>query len=646
MAAATRAGAPDAERHVAAVVAALAGGMLGPDHSPEVPARVLGTFGRLASRRDRDQLLGVLRLLDTHAGALSLTGRSVPVSGLPPERAEEVMRRWRDSRLPLQRRLFGALSAAILNANYAWPGPAWERMGYPGPLGPAPEAPRRLDPVAITGDEELVCDAVVVGSGAGGGTVAAELTRAGLDVVVLEKGGYHSEADFHHREGDAYTDLYLYGLTLATTDLGCRILAGSTLGGGTVVNYTTSFRTPRFVLAEWAKVSGIDAFVNGELDASLDAVCERLEVNLDSCAPGVRDQLMERGLEKLGWHCAPLARDVRGCAQDASCGWCGFGCRLGAKQSTLRTYLEDAAGRGARILVGVDVRRVMINDARAVGVEGRVDGHRVRVRAKAVVVAGGAIETPALLLRSGLTGQVGRNLHLHAGTGAFGVFDDEVRLWEGTTQARYSAEPRERLGEYGPVLETVPVHPGSGSTAIPWTSVAEHRALMDRYGHLSVCGTLTRDTTRGRVRVDRDGNPRVTYRLNDADEHAIGTGVAMCGEVLAAAGATEVFSLQVTRPSFRPDGTGAAHRAWAETIRGAGFRAGRVTLFSFHQMGSCRMGLDPGRSVVGPDHETHQVKNLYVADASLFPTASGVNPMISVMGLAHHAGGRIAAKLG
>ena len=382
-----RAGGTDGEGRAAAVVAALAGGVLGPDHSPEVSGRVLATFDRLASRRDRDQLLGVLRLLDTHAGALGREGGDRHRPAGEAERAEEVMQRWRSSRLPLQRRVFGALSAAILNANYGWPGPAWERMGYPGPLGGAPDAPKRLDPIAVTGDEELLCDAVVVGSGAGGGTVAAELTRAGLDVVVLEKGGYRTESDFHHREGDAYAELYLYGLTLATTDLGCRILAGSTLGGGTVVNYTTSFKPPEFVLAEWAKVSGIDAFANGELDASLDAVCDRLGVNLDSSAPATRDQLLERGLEKLGWHCAPLPRDVRGCAQDASCGWCGFGCRLGAKQSTMRTYLEDAAGRGARILVGVDVRRVMINDARAVGVEGRVGGHRVRVRAKAVVVS-------------------------------------------------------------------------------------------------------------------------------------------------------------------------------------------------------------------------------------------------------------------
>jgi choline dehydrogenase-like flavoprotein len=644
MASATQAGAPEAQRPAAGVVAALAAGFLGPDPPAELPEHALATLDRLASRRDRDQLLGVLRLLDTRAGALSLTGRPLPVSALPPERAEELLRRWRASRLPMQRRVYAALSAVILSSAYAWEAPAWRRMGYPGPLGPAPATPRRLAPLTVTGNEELVCDAVVAGSGAGGGTVAAELARAGLDVVVLEKGGYAAEADFHHREGDAYRDLYLYGMTLATTDLGCRVVAGSTLGGGTVVNYTTSFATPESVRAEWAGVSGVEAFVNGELEASLDAVCRRLGVNERSSAPGSRDRLMERGLEKLGWHCAPLPRNVRGCAQDAGCGWCGFGCRLGAKQSTVRTYLEDAAAAGARIVVGVDVRRVLITDARAVGVEGRAGGHRLRVRAKAVVAAAGAIETPALLLRSGLTGQVGRNLHLHPGTAAFGAFDDEVRAWEGTTQARYSAEPRARLGEYGPVLETVPLHPGIGAGAIPWVSAAQHRSVMDRFGHLSLCATLTRDTTRGRVRVDRDGNPRVAYRLNDADERSLATGMSMCGEVLAAAGASEVFSLHPEVHSFRPGGDG-AHGAWAEAVRRAGFRGGRVTLFSFHQMGSCRIGVDPGRSAVGPDHETHQVKNLYVADASLFPTASGVNPMVSVMGLAHRAGGRIAARL-
>jgi long-chain-alcohol oxidase len=643
--AATARGTGSAARQPAArVVAAVAAGLLGPGYHPEVPARVLALLDRTPARRDRDQLLGVLRMLDSRAGALALTGRPVPVSGLAPSAAEALVQRWWRSRLPLQRRLAAALSGVTMLAGYGWPGPARDATGYPGPLGAAPDVPRRLTPVELDGDQQLACDVVVVGSGAGGGVVAAELARRGLDVVVLEKGGYAAERDFHHLEGDAYQELFLYGLTLTTDDLACRIVAGSTLGGGTVVNYATSFKTPDRVLAEWAEVSGVEAFVSGEVAASLDAVAERAGVTTDQSAPGIRDQLMERGLKRLGWHVAPLPRNVRGCAQDAGCGWCGFGCRLGAKQSTLVTWLQDADAGGARMVVGADVRRVLVDEGWAVGVEATTGGGTLRMRARAVVAAGGAIETPALLLRSGLRGQVGRHLHLHPGTAAMGVFDEPVRWWEGTTQARYSAELRDRLGDWAPIFETVPLHPAAAAAALPWQSAAGHRDLMERSAHLSLIGVLCRDTSDGRVRVDRDGNPRVRWRLNPQDEDRMAAGVAAAGEVLAAAGATEVFSVHRQRFSFRPGGAG-AHRAWAEATRQAGFRAGRATLASYHQMGSCRMGTDPATSAVGPDQQAHEVKALYVADASVFPTAVGVNPMLTVMGLAHRAAAGIADRL-
>jgi choline dehydrogenase-like flavoprotein len=195
--------------------------------------------------------------------------------------------------------------------------------------------------VEITEDVELACDIVIVGSGAGGGCVAGNLAAAGLDVIVLEKGRYHSESDFTHYESDATRDMYLYGMTLSTADLGVVIVAGSTVGGGTLVNYATAFRTPDHVRRQWAEIWGIDAFVSGEHDESLDEVSERLGVNLDSSAAGRRDSLMEEGLKKLGGHVDQMPRAVRGCTQDEQCGYCGFGCRVGAKQSTMRTYLED-----------------------------------------------------------------------------------------------------------------------------------------------------------------------------------------------------------------------------------------------------------------------------------------------------------------
>jgi long-chain-alcohol oxidase len=635
-----------------AVLAALAAGILGPAYDPAVPGRMLEILGGTANRRDRERLLGVLRALDTRAGALALTGHPAPVSGRPPAAAETLMARWAGSRLPPLRQLADAIGPVALLAAYGWPGPARNATGYPGPLGPAPDVPRRLHPLVPDGDQELACDVVVVGSGAGGGVVAGELARAGLDVVVLEKGGYAAERDFSHQEGDAYRDLYLYGSTLTTDDLACRILAGSTLGGGTVVNYSTSFPTPPTVLAEWAAVSGVDAFVSGEVAASLDAVAARLGVTDAQSRPGARDRLLEQGLARLGWQVAPLPRNVRGCPQDAGCGWCGFGCRAGAKQSTLVTYLEEAEAAGARLVTGADARRVLVEPlqgsdraGRAAGVEARTAaGHRLVVRAQAVVAAAGAIETPALLLRSGLGGQVGRNLHLHPGTAAVGVFDEPVRWWEGTLQARYSAQLREWLGPYAPMFETVPVHPGTAAVALPWRSAADHRAMMERSANLSLVGVLGRDEGAGLVRVDGDGNPVVRWRLGAIDRTRMFAGVLMAGEVLAAAGATEVFSLQRRRPGFRP-GDAQGLRDWRTAVRQAGYGPGRATLFSYHQMGSCRIGTDPAASAVGPDHRSHEVDGLYVADASLFPTASGVNPMLSVMALAHRAAAKIAARL-
>jgi long-chain-alcohol oxidase len=630
-----------AEERAVAVLGAVARGVLGDGYTDEVPARMRAKLEDFRPA-DRKRLLAAFGALGTAKGALALTGKRTPVSKLSQEQAERLVRSWVRSRVAAKRQLARAIVALSTSALYGFAGPEWGRIGYPGPLGPAPQEPKRLRPLEIDGPEELRCDVVVVGSGAGGGCVAAGLAKAGLDVLVLEKGGYRNEADFHHREPDSTSSLYLYGATLATSDLGVLIIAGSTLGGGTVVNYTTAFHTPPFVLREWAAQTGIQAFVDGEFEASLDEVAERVGVTTEESRPGRRDELMAEGLEKLGWDVQALPRAVRGCTQDDQCGYCGFGCRVGAKQSTMRTYLEDAAEHGARIAVGADVRKVFVHEGRATGVGARVGGHRVHVRARAVVAAGGSIETPALLLRSGLRGQVGRNLHLHPGNAAFGVFDEDVRVWTGTMQARYSRHLRDRDGGYGPIFETVPIHPGLGSGALPWTSAAQHRELMASYARLGLCAVLPRDRTAGRVTLQRDGTPQVRYRLTKDDEGRILDGMVSAARVMEAAGATEVFTLHNPPISYRP-GPG-AHERWAEELRRSGVR-GKLTGVSFHQMGSCRMGNDPSSSAIGPENETHEVRDLFVTDASAFPTASGVNPMLTIYGIANRAAKKIAARL-
>jgi len=581
-----------------------------------VPGAVLDAVEHDLSARERSRLLLLLRTWLPGYSRLSQAHR------------EAVLRGWRDSPAPLLRTGFQALRKAALAFAYMLPG-RWEEIGYPGPLGAREDAPApRLEPLEPRGGLSLECDVCVVGSGAGGAVAAAVLAAAGLDVVVLEAGGYWSERDFDGAERAGLRRLYRGGGAAATDDQGVGLIAGACVGGGTLVNYSTSFRTPDDVLAEWEALG----FPAGELRSSLDAVCERLGVNTDHNLPSRRDEVMRRGLEALGWHVDAMPRDVLGCEQGVVCGSCGYGCPLGAKQSTMRTWLEDAAAGGARLVVGTKARRVVVENGRAVG----VDAGPVQVRARAVVAAGGALETPALLLRSGLRNpNVGRGLRLHPATAVFGIFDEEIRPWEGTMQALYSDELRRLDGGYGIKYETVPGHPALLTAALPWDSAAEHARLMASMPHLSAIAVIPRDSGSGRVRIGRDGEPVATYRLSPDDARRLATGVDGAGRIMGAAGAREIFTAHARMQPWR-DGFP------AEAFR---FGAGRGALYSFHLMGSARMGDSPERSAARPTGETWEVANLVVADGSAFPTASGVNPMITIEAIAHLNAQRLADRL-
>ena len=581
-----------------------------------VPDAVLDAIEHDLSRRERQRLLLLLRTW--------LPG----YSRLPQSRREAVLRGWRDSPVPLMRTGFQALRKAALAFAYMLPG-RWEAIGYPGPLGPQADAPEpRLEPIQPRGQLELECDVCVVGSGAGGGVAAAVLAAAGLDVVVLEAGGYWSERDFDGAERAGLRRLFRGGGASATDDQGVGLIAGVCLGGGTVVNYSTSFRTPAEVLEEWEGLG----FPSAELGSSLDAVCDRLGVNTDHNLPSRRDEVMRRGLESLGWHVDAMPRNVLGCEQGVVCGSCGYGCPLGAKQSTLRTWLEDAAAAGARIVVGTKARRVLVENGRIVG----VDAGTVHVRTCTVVVAAGAIETPALLLRSGLRNpNVGRGLRLHPATAVFGIFDEEIRPWEGTMQALYSDQHRHLDDGYGVKYETVPAHPALLTAAVPWDGAAEHARLMASLPRLSGIAVIPRDRGSGRVRIGRDGEPIVTYRLAPDDARRLATGVDGAGRIMAAAGAREVFSANARLQRFTDGFPAGAFR----------FGPGRGALYSFHIMGSARMGGSPAMSAANAAGETWEVPNLVVADGSAFPTASGVNPMITIEAIAHLNASRLAEKL-
>lgn len=595
------------------------------------------------------QLKALLDAWDTRALGMALTGRPRRFSQLGQAEREAVLLSLSDSRLGAKRALFQGLKGASLLPYYMTGGPAlWDGMGFSGPLGTrADPPPATIAPVPVTRDTDLSCDVVVVGSGAGGGTAAGVLAAAGLDVVVLEAGGFHDERHFDGGEETGFLELYALA-PQATAEGQVQLVAGRGLGGGTVVNYTTSFRTPDHVRAEWAS-HGATQFSGPEYDAAMDAVCARLGVNTahDKAAP--RDAILERGARALGWDVAAMPRNVDGCDQDVECGRCGMGCRLGAKQSTAKTWLADAAAAGARILTGVSVRTVSTSFGRATGVVGgSTDGHRVRVRARAVVVAAGAIQTPALLQRSGLTNaNIGRYLRLHPATAVWGRMDEPVDGWVGAMQSRYVDALTDLDGTgYGVLYETAPLTPAFGTGFVNWRGSDDFRRRMVELERTLGVAVIVRDRDPGgTVQVGRDGEPVVRYQLSPRDTDHLVQGLVGAARIAEAAGADWIASTHHRTVSYEPGRRGSIS-TFEDDLRTAGAAPATMALAALHIMGTARMGGSAAGSAVDPDGQSWDVQGLYVADASCFPTASGVNPMISIESIAHMTATRLAAKLG
>ena len=616
--------------------------------------RVEGLIASLADPRDRLRLRLLLDALGSRLVSLATSGRLRPFHALDPAAREAVLHGWAESGVQLRRAGFQALKRLVHVGYYAWPTegrshPAWRAVGYPGPL-PAPgETFEPLPTLRVDRDTTLECDVVVVGSGAGGGVVAGLLAEAGRSVVVLEKGENPTAERFTQVEGDMLNAFYLDHGLLMTQSGSMPILAGSALGGGTVINYTTSFPLPERAREEWARRSGLSLFTGADFEASFRRVSERVGVTTDYSEPAERDRILERGCRALGWHVDVIPRNVRGCKQGLECGYCGYGCRHGAKRSTAVAYLADAARAGARLVVRCEAERVLFRGGCAAGVAARVtpaEGRPVEltVHAKAVVVACGSIYTPALLARSGLTNPaIGRGLRLHPATAVAGFFPERVEPWTGSIQTRYSDRFADLHDGYGVKFETAPVHFALPASAFGWEGARRYKETIARLGHLSIVGVLLRDRESGRVATGRDGRPRVHYELAPYDVAHLREGLRGAAQVLAAAGAVELFSIQQPPARCRPGAP-----PWLEDFGAAmdarGYDRCRMSFITFHQMGSCPMGADPRTAVVGESGEVHGTRGLYVADASTFPASSGVNPMLTIMAIADQvARGMIAA---
>jgi choline dehydrogenase-like flavoprotein len=460
--------------------------------------------------------------------------------------------------------------------------------------------------------ERLEADFCIVGAGAGGAVAAAELAEAGARVVVLEQGPARGPDDFTARPPEMLARLYRDGgqtTTLGMPPIGLPL--GRGVGGTTLVNSGTCFRTPAHVLDRWASEFGL------EVDERSLAPCfERVERSLSvgEVTPelaGGNAEVARRGAERLGWSHGYLRRNAKGCQGS---GVCAYGCPTGAKQHVGVTYVPRAEAAGAEIVTGADVRRIVVEGGRARAVEARLaDGTRLTVSAPAVVVAAGTIHTPVLLERNELgraSGQLGRNLTLHPATAGFALMDEVVDMARGVPQSFYVDE----FAAEGIMFEGVAGPPAHAALALPLKG-RRHAEAMAAYRHLAEFGLMVSDSSRGRVRVVA-GRPVIRYDLDDADLRKFRRGLARLEELFLAAGAREVY-LPLPRG-----------------VRPAKARRRDLKLMAFHPLGTARADARPERGVVDGNLELYGTRGVYVADGSVVPSALGVNPQITIMTLA------------
>jgi choline dehydrogenase-like flavoprotein len=498
--------------------------------------------------------------------------------------------------------------------------------------GSLPEPAGPLGDVEPAGEGEE-CDVAIVGSGAGGAVAAATLAEAGLDVIVLEAGAGYTRDSYPTDPLEAIASIYRDGgLTIAEGRPPIPVPVARTVGGTTVINSGTCFRTPDPVLETWRDRYGI-AWAD-QLAPDFAEAEEFLRVTpLDPERMGRNGQLAMEGAAALGASGGPISRNAGDCVQ---CSSCPYGCRIDAKRGMHVSYLPRAVAAGARLRAGVEARRLIVEGGRVAGVRcvveeaGARNGNRrpytVRAR-RATIVAGGALGTPELLLRSRLGGdRVGRNLHMHPACWVGARYEEEVRGWEGVMQSYYVDE-----WEAEQVLLEATFTPLPFGGAWLGGSGREHQEAILGFGQVGSIGVQLTDESSGRVGIARDGSIRASYRLTDEDAGRVVFGIARAAEVHFAAGAAEVYPNIGRVPVLRPGDV-----AEFEATR---FKPSELRLEAFHPMGTARIAPE-GEGVCDSRGAVRGIDDLYVADASLFPTAASVNPMMTIIAFAK----RVAAE--
>ena len=518
----------------------------------------------------------------------------------------------------------------------------WKVMG--GPF-PAPAA-------------QIVCDVAIIGSGAGAGITAELLTKAGLSVVIVEEGPLKSSTDFNQQESEAYPQLYQESAARKTEDKAITILQGRCVGGSTTVNWTSSFRTPAATLKFWQDKFGLTDYTPDALSPYFEQAERRLNIGPWLSPPNENNDLLRRGAAKLGIPAQAIARNVKGCW---NLGSCGMGCPTNAKQSMLVTTIPAALDKGAQLLVETRAERFELANGRVTAlfcsfkVPNTAAGQQIRARAatkivaKHYVLAGGAINSPAVLLRSGAPdphGTLGKRTFLHPVVMSSGVFEQKVEAWAGAPQTIYTDHFLETQAIDGPIgykLEAPPLHPIIFASTVPGMGQSQHD-LLKAFPHNHTLLALMRDgfhdqSTGGNVKVRGDGSPALDYPLTDYVMDGVRRALLSMMEIQFAAGATKVLPLHEMATTYT---------TWSQAkdaVNALPMKPMLTKLVSAHVMGGCGMAGLEKRGVTRPDGVHWQLENLSIHDGSLFPTSIGANPQLSVYGVVNRLAQGLAKRL-
>ncbi len=573
---------------------------------------------------------GAHRALD--AAARLRTGR--PFHALSAERQQSLLVQW--ERDPLLKIPLNLISNVYKIVHFDAPHVLRAMGARPMPRPPVTEHrwSRQVQPAAAWTGGEVECDVVVMGTGAGGAVVGHALAERGHAVVFVEEGEFHHRHSFDNSMVGAYERFYrpIFAVGNATFP----VLVGRMVGGSTGVNGGTAFRTPSWVLERWCEEMGTDVFEPSRMEPYFQRVENHLGVGPSSRKHiGPIGEAMQRGCDALGWTHGALIRNAPGCE---AAGFCHLGCRSEARKSTNLSYVPPALERGALLFTGLKAERVLMEKGRAIGIEGRASGgNQVRVRARAVILAGGTVPTPLFLMAQGLansSGQLGRNLTLHPSCGVMGLFEQEMHGYDHIPQG-YGSEHFLRDGLL--LLAAQATH-----NALPSMVPAIGRRLMEpvaQLRHLAGVGPLIADSTRnGRVWGDFRGLPLVRYTVGAADLARLKRGLLLSMQMMIAGGARRLFPGVVGL-----DGLDA--RDAVDRFRKMDLSASDLVLVSYHPLGTCEMGTDPRTSVVGLDHQCHDVPGLFVVDGSAVRGPLGVNPQLTIMAVAERAADQISPQL-